>query len=532
MHILLTEEFAQAVDDHLAAFEPERMMHALGRMRPDGSILLSHWALDAEADASGAHVKASTSGERAMQEVEQRYGVQYFGVIHSHPRTVPDPSGQDGRAVEDLLALNPHLPAALVGVVVATTTTRRGPTVLNVGRGELVIHALTAASGQPQAATLGIAEESDFYAAASRRLPAGALATVNEAHAVIIGCGSLGSVVAEQLVRAGVPRLTVIDPDIVEAHNLTRTVFTANDVGTAKVDALAARLKQINGAVHIEANDWAVDPSAHSKLADIVSDADVVVGAADAPQALAIIDVILHEQQTPGVFAGVYAGAIGADIVTVLPGITACYRCTVAPRVQSAALNPDMDYTTGRLTGAVALGVDVAVVATLTARMAMGVLGLLRDNDTLLDTVAYDGRNFLQLGLAPGFFDDTTLFQGSAGQHAFQTMWARAQGDPDCHECAEATHTGVDDVAAGTTPVPAATRRMQFIRDARAAIRPLARASASKGIAFSRFAVRQASAAILPRPSKRNSRRDRAPSGGFRNSRSSTGALRPRTSWD
>ncbi len=81
-----------------------------------------------------------------------------------------------------------------------------------------------------------------------------------------------------------------------------------------------------------------------------------------------------------------------------------------------------MDYTTGRLTGAVALGVDVTVVATPTARMAMGVLGLLNDNDPLLETVAYDGRNFLQLGLAPGFFDDTRIFQGSAGQHAFQTI--------------------------------------------------------------------------------------------------------------
>ncbi len=498
MQVLLTREFAQAVDDHLAAFEPERMMHALGRMRPDGSILLSHWVLDAAADASGAHVKASASGERAMQEVEQRYGVQYFGVIHSHPRTVPEPSGQDGRAVEDLLALNPHMPAALVGVVVATTTKRRGGTVLNTGRGELVIHVLTPQVGHTRPAHLEIAQDHDFYAAAARRLPAGALTTVNDAHAVIIGCGSLGSVVADQLVRAGVPRLTLIDPDIVEAHNLTRTVFAGSDVGDAKVAALAARLTQINCAVHTEAHDWAVDPSAHSKLADIISDADIVLGTADAPQALAIIDVILHEQQTPGVFAGVYAGAIGADIVTVLPGITACYRCTVAPRVQSAALNPDMDYTTGRLTGAVALGVDVAIVATLTARMAMGVLGLLRDNDTLLETVAFDGRNFLQLGLAPGFFDDALIFQGSAGQHAFQTIWARAVGDPDCEECDHATHTGVADVTAPRPQSPghAWRERLQGADQARNAIRPLARTSVIGAVRVSRFALRQASTAV------------------------------------
>ena len=49
--ILLTPSFAAAVDKQLAAFEPERMMHALGRVRPDGSVLLSHWVTDSDADS-------------------------------------------------------------------------------------------------------------------------------------------------------------------------------------------------------------------------------------------------------------------------------------------------------------------------------------------------------------------------------------------------------------------------------------------------------------------------------------------------
>ena len=61
---------------------------------------------------------------------------------------------------------------------------------------------------------------------------------------MVVGCGALGSFAIDQLARAGVGTLTLVDRDIVEATNLQRqTLFTMADVecATPKADAAAAR---------------------------------------------------------------------------------------------------------------------------------------------------------------------------------------------------------------------------------------------------------------------------------------------------
>ena len=65
----------------------------------------------------------------------------------------------------------------------------------------------------------------------------------------IIGCGSVGSTVAELLVRLGLTRLVLYDFDTVEPHNITNQLFRAADIGKPKVDALKDMLIEINPAV-------------------------------------------------------------------------------------------------------------------------------------------------------------------------------------------------------------------------------------------------------------------------------------------
>src|SRR5436190_946765 len=75
------------------------------------------------------------------------------------------------------------------------------------------------------------------------------------AKVLVIGCGALGSVICEQLTRAGVGTLRIVDRDIVELTNLQRqTLFTEYDVkqGLPKAVAAANRLAQINSQVRIE----------------------------------------------------------------------------------------------------------------------------------------------------------------------------------------------------------------------------------------------------------------------------------------
>lgn len=62
----------------------------------------------------------------------------------------------------------------------------------------------------------------------------------------IIGCGSVGSVVAENLARFGITQITLYDFDVVESRNIANQMFTESDIGRLKVEALADILCAIN----------------------------------------------------------------------------------------------------------------------------------------------------------------------------------------------------------------------------------------------------------------------------------------------
>jgi len=55
----------------------------------------------------------------------------------------------------------------------------------------------------------------------------------------VLGVGGIGSWVALDLALVGVERLILVDPDLIEPHNLNRTPFKQQDIGKPKVQALA-----------------------------------------------------------------------------------------------------------------------------------------------------------------------------------------------------------------------------------------------------------------------------------------------------
>ena len=72
----------------------------------------------------------------------------------------------------------------------------------------------------------------------------------------VIGCGSVGSAVAELLTRFGLTKLTLYDFDTVEPKNLANQLFRQVHIGMSKVDALTDMLCEINpeieSAIRIE----------------------------------------------------------------------------------------------------------------------------------------------------------------------------------------------------------------------------------------------------------------------------------------
>ena len=76
--------------------------------------------------------------------------------------------------------------------------------------------------------------------------PPGVTARLKQASVGVAGAGGLGSVVAENLVRAGVRQVVVADHDVVEASNLNRQRYFLEQIGTPKVDALAENIARFN----------------------------------------------------------------------------------------------------------------------------------------------------------------------------------------------------------------------------------------------------------------------------------------------
>src|SRR5271168_3149087 len=147
------------------------------------------------------------------------------------------------------------------------------------------------------------------------------------ASAVLVGCGALGTVAANLLVRSGLGRLRLIDRDFVEPSNLQRqTLFEESDAQEALPKAVAAerRLRAINSSVSIEGVVADVSPkNAEGLLRGFPL---ILDGTDNFETRLLLNDVAIH-LNVPWIYAAVVA-SYGVTL-TVRPGKTACLACAL-----------------------------------------------------------------------------------------------------------------------------------------------------------------------------------------------------------
>jgi molybdopterin/thiamine biosynthesis adenylyltransferase len=144
-------------------------------------------------------------------------------------------------------------------------------------------------------------------------------------HVTLCGCGALGTVLANALVRAGVGHLRLIDRDFIETSNLQRQVlFDEHDVAEnlPKAEAAARKLSAINSSVHVEPVVTDID---RTNIVELVKDADLVLDGTDNFEIRYLINDVAVKLGKPWV----YGGCIGShgQTMTILPGETPCLRC-------------------------------------------------------------------------------------------------------------------------------------------------------------------------------------------------------------
>ena len=98
---------------------------------------------------------------------------------------------------------------------------------------------------------------------------------------VIIGCGSVGSLVAIELARAGVGRFFLIDMDTLSYHNICRHQCGILDVGKYKTTALRERILQINPSAEIHVSHKHIQNVPLAEIDPFCSSDAIMVGCAD-----------------------------------------------------------------------------------------------------------------------------------------------------------------------------------------------------------------------------------------------------------
>jgi molybdopterin/thiamine biosynthesis adenylyltransferase len=145
---------------------------------------------------------------------------------------------------------------------------------------------------------------------------------LDRTRALLIGVGGLGAPAAMALAAAGVGTLGLVDPDVVESSNLHRQpLYDEADVGRAKVTAAAERLLAKHPGLTV------VTDRRRFGTGDValLDGWDVVLDGTDSVAAKFMVNDAAVVARVPLV----HAGAVGwrAQLLTVLPYASACYRC-------------------------------------------------------------------------------------------------------------------------------------------------------------------------------------------------------------
>ncbi len=105
---------------------------------------------------------------------------------------------------------------------------------------------------------------------------------LKSAHVVVVGCGSLGSMATESLALAGIGKLTLIDPGILETANVGRHALGMGSVDQHKVFALQTRLLSDYPHLEIDAIDHAIQSETNA-ICGALASADLVLCATADP---------------------------------------------------------------------------------------------------------------------------------------------------------------------------------------------------------------------------------------------------------
>jgi len=151
-----------------------------------------------------------------------------------------------------------------------------------------------------------------------------------DSRVVIVGCGALGSALANALVRAGVGSLRIVDRDFVEESNLQRQMlFDEADAREALPKAVAAeqKLRAINSTVRVEGVVADLTPE---NAEELLAECQLILDGTDNFETRHLLNDVAVKSRRPWVY-GAVVGSYGISM-PIVPGQTACLTCLLEAR--------------------------------------------------------------------------------------------------------------------------------------------------------------------------------------------------------
>lgn len=162
----------------------------------------------------------------------------------------------------------------------------------------------------------------------------------------VVGVGGTGSIVAEQLARAGVKDFILIDHDLIERSNVSRLFGSyAKDVGSPKVDVVATHLNEL-GAKKIQS---VADTAIRQPILMLLKDTDIIFSCVDNDRSRSILNRFAYQYLVPLIDVGVRLDGRTGDIrraagrVSIVGTNMLCLRCSNhlnSDRIRAESLPP------------------------------------------------------------------------------------------------------------------------------------------------------------------------------------------------
>ena len=134
--------------------------------------------------------------------------------------------------------------------------------------------------------------------------------------AILAGLGSVGSFVAMQLVKAGVPKFILCDGDTLEIHNLSRHWLSLEHLGEYKVDAMAQEIKRVNPFAEVTTFRGLIQDAPKSLFGVVTPEEGIVIATGDNRMCAAQANAVAQQLDLPFVAIGCWVRASSGEVFT------------------------------------------------------------------------------------------------------------------------------------------------------------------------------------------------------------------------